>query len=164
MQDHLSVFTNDPDFVALFQGQSECISVDEDRVLFLQGEMPEGLHILHEGVVSFSIVFAGNKFVIYRQASSPALLGLPGLLGHEPHAFTAIARKGARLSFVDRLNFTALIASSPLFSLKVLQLFAAEVDSARHALLDQVRKPARRAFKDDELDWGTGPSAAALKD
>ncbi len=155
MQDHLSIFTNDPDFVELLREQSMSLSFDEDRIIFMQGEVPDGLHILHEGVVSLSSICAENMFVIYRQASSPALLGLAGVLGNEPHAFTGIARKGARLSFIDRKSLGTLIESSPLFSLKVVQLFATEVDAARRAVLDQLRRPAPNASSDEHVDSGT---------
>ena len=68
------------------------------------------------------------------QAHAGSLLGLPGLIGNEPYTLTAIARNGARLSFVPRDEFTSLMRTDPLLSLKMLQVLAAEVRSARQAL------------------------------
>jgi CRP-like cAMP-binding protein len=62
------------------------------------------------------------------------LLGLPGLIGDEPYTLTAIARDGARLSYVPRDEFNSLMQSNPHLSLKILEVLAAEVRSARRAL------------------------------
>jgi CRP-like cAMP-binding protein len=68
------------------------------------------------------------------QAPAGSLLGLPGLIGNEPYTLTAIARNGARLSFISRDEVTSLMRTDPLLALKMLQVLAAEVRSARHAL------------------------------
>jgi CRP-like cAMP-binding protein len=65
------------------------------------------------------------------------VLGLPGLIGNEPYTLTATARSGAKLGFITRDDFTALMQSDPLMSLKVLQVLAAEVRSARQAILQR---------------------------
>jgi CRP-like cAMP-binding protein len=69
------------------------------------------------------------------KATPGSLLGLPGLVGNEPYTLAAIARKDAELRFVSRDEFTNLMQTSPLLSLKVLQVLAAEVRSARQAIL-----------------------------
>jgi CRP-like cAMP-binding protein len=66
--------------------------------------------------------------------SAGSLLGLPGLISGEPYTLTAIARNGARVSFVSRDDFTSLMQTNPLMALKMLEVLAAEVRSARHAL------------------------------
>jgi CRP-like cAMP-binding protein len=68
------------------------------------------------------------------QASAGSLLGLPGLIGNEPYSLTAVARNGARLSFIPREEVTSLMRSAPSLALKMLQVLAAEVRSARHAM------------------------------
>jgi CRP-like cAMP-binding protein len=68
------------------------------------------------------------------QASAGSLLGLPGLISGEPYTLTATARNGACLSFVSRDDFTSLMQTNPLMALKMLEVLAAEVRSAREAL------------------------------
>jgi CRP-like cAMP-binding protein len=68
-------------------------------------------------------------------ATAGSLLGLPGLIGDEPYSLTAVARKDAELCFISRDEFTNLMRTNPLLSLKVLQVLAAEVRSARQAIL-----------------------------
>ena len=47
----------------------------------------------------------------------------------------AVARSGAQLSFVSRENYVSLMQSNPTLPLKVLRVLAAEVHSARNAML-----------------------------
>jgi CRP-like cAMP-binding protein len=68
------------------------------------------------------------------QARAGSLLGLPALIGNGPYTLSAIARNGVRLSFIPRDEFTSLMQAEPQLSLKILQVLAAELRSARHAL------------------------------
>jgi CRP-like cAMP-binding protein len=71
------------------------------------------------------------------EASPGSLLGLPGLLGDEPYTLTAVAHPGSRLCFISREDFIALMHSDMRLALRVLQVLAAEVRSARNALRDR---------------------------
>ena len=68
------------------------------------------------------------------QAPAGSLLGLPGLIGNQPYTLTAVAQAGARLSFVSREKFTGLMQTDAHLALKILEVLAAEVRSARYAL------------------------------
>jgi CRP-like cAMP-binding protein len=72
------------------------------------------------------------------QASSGSLLGLPGVIGKQPYALNAMARKGSEISFVTREDFEHIIEEEPRLHVLVLQVLAAEVRSARHALPEAV--------------------------
>jgi CRP-like cAMP-binding protein len=50
---------------------------------------------------------------------------------------TATARSGAKLGFVTRDDFAALMESDPLMGLMVLRVLAAEVRAARQAILER---------------------------
>ena len=63
-----------------------------------------------------------------------SLLGLPALVSDQPYSLSAIARAGAHVSFVSRAEFFALMQAQPALSLKMLQVLAAEVRTARQAL------------------------------
>ena len=68
------------------------------------------------------------------EATGGSLLGLPGLVSNQPYSLTVVARAGARVSFLGRTEFTALMQSNPPLAFKILQVLAAEVRSARNAL------------------------------
>lgn len=129
-----SAFVADPDLILTLEKGSRPISCGGDRVLFRQGEVPDGLYILNRGELTLTMTSPSGEHVMQMQASAGSLLGLPGLISGEPYTLTAIARNGARLSFVSRDDFTSLMQTNPRMALKMLEVLAAEVRSARHAL------------------------------
>jgi len=129
-----SAFVADPELIQALEKHSTAISCDADRVLFNQGDHPQGLYILDQGETTISMASSAGEQLMSIQAHAGSLLGLPGLIGNEPYTLTAIARNGARLSFVPRDEFTSLMRADPLLALKMLQVMAAELRSARQAL------------------------------
>jgi CRP-like cAMP-binding protein len=129
-----SAFVADPDLVQALKERSASIPCDADRVLFRQGDAPAGLYILHRGEATLSMKSWAGESVMTVQTTAGSLLGLPGIIGNQPFTLTAIARSGAQVSFITRDEFTALMQSDPLLSLKVLQVLAAEVRSVRQAM------------------------------
>jgi CRP-like cAMP-binding protein len=77
-----------------------------------------------------------------------ALLGLPALIGDKPFTMTAVAKAGARVCFITRNTFSALMLSDPLLSLMILRVMAAELRSARIAITERGGRSHRsRALK-----------------
>jgi CRP-like cAMP-binding protein len=130
-----SAFLADPELIQALEDQSTPIYCEGDRVLFRQGEKPLGLFVLDSGTAKLTMNSPSGEEVMSIDATAGSLLGLPGLIGDEPYSLTAIARKDAELCFISRDEFTNLMRTNPLLSLKVLQVLAAEVRSARQAIL-----------------------------
>ena len=131
-----SAFVAVPELIQALEKHSTAISCDADRVLFNQGDHPQGLFILDQGETTISMASPTGDSVVSIQAAAGSLLGLPSLIGNQPYTLTAIAHNGARLSYVTRDDFTMLMQAEPFLSLKILQVLAAEVRSARQALAD----------------------------
>ncbi len=129
-----SAFVADPELIQALEKHSTAITCDADRVLFNQGDLPQGLYILDQGEATLTMASSSGEQLMSIQASAGSLLGLPGLIGNEPYTLTAIARSGARLSFVPRDEFNSLMRADPLLALRMLQVMAAELRSARLAL------------------------------
>ena len=130
-----TAFVADPELIQALEKRSTAISCGkEDRVLFNQGDHPKGLYILDQGETTLTMTSPTGEHLVSIQAPAGSLLGLPGLIGNEPYTLTAIARNGARLSFVPRDVFTSLMSSEPPLALKRLQVLAAELRPARRAL------------------------------
>ncbi|MGA2808183.1 MAG: cyclic nucleotide-binding domain-containing protein [Terracidiphilus sp.] len=129
-----SAFVADPELIKALEQRSTAISCGGDRILFHQGEVPEGLYILDQGETTLTMASLAGDQVMSAQAPAGSLLGLPGLIGNEPYTLTAVARAGSRLSFVTREDFTAVMQTDPRIGIKILQVLAAEVRSARRAL------------------------------
>jgi CRP-like cAMP-binding protein len=132
-----SAFVADPELIRELELASTPLDCPEERVLFRQGEAPQGLYILRTGKATLTMDSPSGEQLITSNASAGSLLGLPGLIGNEPYTLTAVASAGSELSLLSRDSFTSLMRTNPLLALKVLQVLAAEVRSARSAILQR---------------------------
>jgi len=129
-----TAFLADPELIRTLSEHATPIVCDTDRVLFQQDDSAVGLYILHEGEATISMTSIQGQAILSVQARGGSLLGLPGLVSNQPYSLTAVAHAGARVSFLSRSEFTAVMESNPTLAFKILQVLAAEVRSARHAL------------------------------
>jgi CRP-like cAMP-binding protein len=129
-----NAFLADPELIRALSEHATPIVCDTDRILFQQDDPAVGLYILHEGEATLSMASQQGQAILSVQAGSGSLLGLPGLISSQPYSLTAVARAGTRVSFLGRAEFTAIMQSNPTLAFKILQVLAAEVRSARHAL------------------------------
>ena len=134
MQLDPNAFLADPDLIRALSERATPVVCDTDRILFHQDHPAVGLYILHEGEVTLSMDSHQGQTILSVKAKDSSLLGLPGLISNEPYSLTAVAHAGARVSFLGRPEFTALMQSNPALAFKILQVLAAEVRSARRAL------------------------------
>ncbi|MGO8932922.1 MAG: Crp/Fnr family transcriptional regulator [Terracidiphilus sp.] len=129
-----AAFIADPQLVRALDALSTIVPCESDRPLFRQGEPAVGIFILHEGVVTLSMMSQDGHSLLAAQARPGSILGLPGVISNEPYTLTATAGPGAQVCFVSRDDLTALMHADPAMSIKMLQVLAAEVRSARKAL------------------------------
>jgi CRP-like cAMP-binding protein len=129
-----SAFQADAGLLLALEKHASMLSCNEDLVLFHQGESPKGLHILKEGKATISMDSDDGRSLFSCEAVAGSLLGLPGLIGNQPYSLSAVAHKGARVGFIARDDFQALMQSDSCLMVKVLQVLAAEVRSARMAI------------------------------
>ena len=132
-----STFVADLDLIQALHKRSVSVLCDENRTLFLQGDPADGLYILNGGEVTLTMTSDAADPIVSVRAIPGSLLGLPALIGNQPYTLTATAQPGARLSFITRENFNSLMQNDSLMALKVLQVLAAEVRSARNAILQR---------------------------
>ena len=129
-----TAFVADPELIAALEERSTLIPCDGERVLFRQGDPATGVFLLREGAVTVTMTAISDEPVLSLQAAPGSLLGLPGVIANQPYSLTARAHKGSRVFFMGRDAFTELMSTNPQLSLKVLQVLAAEVRTARLAL------------------------------
>lgn len=145
MQLEPSAFVADPELVLALTQRSTPLDCDTDRILFRQGDASEALYILQKGTVTLEMISASGEAVLRIETSAGSLLGLPGLISNFPYTLTATARAGSEVSCIRRPEFTALMQADPLLALKILQVLAAEVRSAREAYMDASKGQPRGA-------------------
>jgi CRP-like cAMP-binding protein len=130
-----AAFVADPGLIRALQAHSTSVPCQSERPLFRQGEPAVGLFIVHEGVVTLSMMSQNGHSLIAAQARPGSLLGLPGVISNQPYTLSAAAGAGAVVGFISRDDLTSLMHGDPALSLKMLAVLAAEVRSARKALL-----------------------------
>ena len=137
MQLDPSAFLADSDLIQALERLATAVPCDEDRALFHQGDPPVGLFILSRGEAIVSMD-GGNGVVDFScTATGGSILGLPGLIADQPYSLTAIARKGAGVGFISKDQFSSLMQTELALMVKILQVLAAEVRSARLAITQQ---------------------------
>ncbi len=129
-----SAFLADSDLIQALEKRSTPVLCDEDRVLFRQGDPPVGLYILSVGEAAVSMDTGNDEIKFSCQATAGSLLGLPALIANQPYSLTAVAQKGAKIGFIDQDHFNSLMQSELALMVKILQVLAAEVRSARLAI------------------------------
>ena len=143
MQLDPSAFVADSELIKALEVRATPILCSEDRVLFRKGDPPVGLYILNSGKATISMDSGHEDVAFSCQAGAGSLLGLPGLIANQPYSLSAVAHKGASLGFIARNDFDALMQTELPLMVKVLQVLAAEVRSARLAIT-QKGKDRRR--------------------
>ena len=129
-----SAFLADPELIRALAARATTVPCDADSILFKQDDQPVGVYIVHQGQASLSMKSPEGRSILSVQALPGSLLGLPGVIGNQPYSLTASVRAGAQVSFVSSADFFAVMQSNPQLSLKMLQVLAAEVRTARRAL------------------------------
>jgi CRP-like cAMP-binding protein len=130
-----SAFVADPELIRALEAHATPVCCEEEQVLFRQGDAPVGLYILRSGGATLAMESPNGKSVFTMPATSGSLLGLPGLVGSQPYTLTATAHAGAEVDFVPRDKVMTLMRTDPAISLNILKVLAAEVRSARRAII-----------------------------
>lgn len=132
-----TAFVADTELVEALKMHSCPVVCNKDRVLFSQGDPPNGLYIFHQGVVHLVMRSQMGDLLMDMPAIKGSLLGLPGLIGGVPYSLSALAKKGADVSFVSREQFARIMLSQPPIAVGILRVLAAEVRTARMALVER---------------------------
>jgi CRP-like cAMP-binding protein len=129
-----TAFVADPDLLRQLEKWATTFPCDAGRVLFRQGEPSVGLYIVDEGEITMSMVSDKGRPVVSMRTGERSLLGLPGVIGNEPYTMTATAEADCTVSFIAREDFFEFMGSEPVLAMKILEVLASEVRSARKAL------------------------------
>jgi CRP-like cAMP-binding protein len=111
------------------------VDTAEDCVLFKQGDPANWLYIFCGGDVTLTMESPEGHVVMSIPAIEGSLLGLPGVIGNVGYSLSAVAGSGAKVSFVSREEFGRLMLTDPSISVGILRVLAAEVRTARMAMV-----------------------------
>jgi CRP/FNR family transcriptional regulator, cyclic AMP receptor protein len=132
-----AAFVADQELIEALKKHATRVDCEYDRLLFKQGDAPDGLYIFCGGEVTLTLTSSVGDVVMSLSVAVGSLLGLPGVIGNVPYSLSATAKKGSLVSFVKREEFSRLMLTDPSISVGVLRVLAAEVRTARMALVER---------------------------
>lgn len=131
-----TAFVADEQLIDSLKKHATPVVCDEDRVLFNQGDSPHGLYIFCHGAVRLVMRSQLGDLLMDIPAIRGSLLGLPGLVGGAPYGLSALAQQGSEVGFISREEFARIMLSEPGIAVGILRVLAAEVRTARMALVE----------------------------
>ncbi len=134
MQLDPSTFQADPELLRALEECATAVEIPTEHILFRQGDPPIGLYVLTKGGATVTMKSEDGDPIMSMEAASGSVLGLPAVVGNQPYSLSARAHHGSWVGFVSRAKFNVLIQADPSLMVKVLQVLANEVRSARLAI------------------------------
>jgi CRP-like cAMP-binding protein len=128
-----SAFVGDEELILALKGRCRPVDCSEDHVLFCQGDEPVGVYLVRGGVITLTMRTAEGDPVLELTAEPNSLLGLPGVVSNSSYSLSAVAQRGAEVSFVPREEFSKMMLTEPGLAVLILKVLAAEVRTARIA-------------------------------
>jgi CRP-like cAMP-binding protein len=107
------------------------------EMLFLEGETPAGVYVIHSGEVDLLFMNRRGNAKPLRVATQGQILGLSSVVMERPHDCSAVARTPCDVGFIGRDEFLQSLHDTPAIWLSVLRLLSSDVN----AVYDDMRAP-----------------------
>ena len=98
------------------------------EVLYLEGEMPTGVYLIHAGEVELTIQGQDRGYRPLSIARMGQVLGISAILSAHPHSSSATTRCPTSVGFVDKEVFLSVLERSPSSWLGVVHLLSRDVN------------------------------------
>jgi CRP-like cAMP-binding protein len=99
------------------------------EMLFLEGETPAGVYVLHSGEVDLLFMNRDGNAKPLRVVSPGQILGLSSVVMQRPHDCSAIARTPCEVGFIARDEFLQSLHDTPAIWLSVLRMLSSDVNA-----------------------------------
>lgn len=111
------------------------------QIIFQEGTPALGVHCVYEGQLKLYKSGTQGRPQIIGLAKPGTMVGHRAVLTDKAHTFTAESLGEARVCFVDRSAFRALIADNASIAESLLKKMAQDLDEAEDRLIDVVEQP-----------------------
>jgi CRP-like cAMP-binding protein len=132
----LSECTAEGDLALEIEQRSTRFTPGDHGLLFTEGDSPDAIYYLKEGEALLSMHDKGDS-ILFLRAVAGSILGLPAILGNGPYSLTANAIESAKVFKISAASFKEMIQQNPQLSIQVIRILAAEVRSARMAVIER---------------------------
>ena len=103
------------DFRETARGLGATIAFPADAVIFREGDTPDHMYIVLEGVIDVT-----HRGKVIESIGPGDALGIVSLLDSKPRTATAVVTQDAKLALIDRKNFRYMIEAVPHFAWYVM--------------------------------------------
>lgn len=119
----------------LVLSSSKKINIAKNENVFTSGEKALGLYEIIKGKVKVTTRDKDGNEYLLRLAGNSAILGHRGIGGDWKYHVSATALENTTLLFIPRATFEILAQTNPMFSYKLMQLFAADLKTSEEKFL-----------------------------
>src|SRR5712691_9631744 len=97
------------------------------ELLFMEGQAPEGIYILHSGTVELFFTARNGSPKTLRIAERGHILGLSTVVMHHDHECSAMTVTECEVGFIDRDDLLRALAEKPAVWFSVLGILSRDV-------------------------------------
>lgn len=135
----------------LLETNRSVVNYNKRETIYKQGSKPVGLICLNSGKVKITRTSDSNKEQIVGLKKMVDFLGLPSLMNDSDYNTSAIALEESSVCIIDKKNFFEVIQKNSDLSLKVMKMFAKELDERDKRLVNLTQKHLRARLADSLL-------------
>jgi CRP/FNR family transcriptional regulator, polysaccharide utilization system transcription regulator len=119
------------------------LEVKKGSVIFYENNLPSGFYCVHKGKVKVYKTADNGDVQIVRLATDGNIIGYRSLLSNEPYKATAETIEDSIMCFIPKHSLMDLMSKNLDFSLKIMESFAKELDTAQKKSLDILYKSSK---------------------
>jgi CRP/FNR family transcriptional regulator len=120
-------------------------SWQQGKVLFRDGQSPEGVFVLLAGEVDLVFASRAGKEKTLRIAVPGQILGLSSLVSGRPHEYTATIQSHSTVTgYVEKDKLLAVLNQDPRLWFSVLQILSGDIQSCYDRMKALAEVPAHR--------------------
>lgn len=119
------------------------IEFKKGEVIFREGDRPQGLYCISNGIVKLNHLDEAGREVILRLHKAGDLLGYRALFSEESYHATAVAHEQSEVCFVPTETIKSLISSDPDLALSFLKQVSKELHSTEDRMSAVISKPVQ---------------------
>lgn len=129
--------------LTLLNDQKNHIEFKKGDVIFREGDIPQGLYCISQGVVRLNHMDADGNEVLLRLNKSGDILGYRALFAEEPYHATAIAHEKAEVCFIPLQTIKNIVDSDSDLAMSFLKQVSKELHSVEDRMSAVISKPVQ---------------------
>ncbi|MEW6467681.1 MAG: Crp/Fnr family transcriptional regulator [Bacteroidota bacterium] len=125
-----------PDELALLDSHRNVVGYRKDEVIYKEGTKPMGLLCLNTGKVKLTRRGKNGSEQIVGLKRPVDFIDVRSVIGDWSYSHSAVALENSSVCFIDRNDFLSVVQANPKLSLKIIRMFASELDDADRRFID----------------------------